>query len=185
MAHGTVWSSSPSMMSSGPRPGFLVSTFASVHGFRLALAAWNSVTPEPGTAKVAYSSCASASVTALAKANHGRSLETLGLYDPLRKDPAQKLRLDEERTRWWIEHGAVPSEIMQSLFKQLGVFPKKPHVKRDRSARKPNAATKRRHEAQKVRLAAKAERYKARVAAKKAAGPAEGDDKAKDKKKKK
>lgn len=113
----------------------------------------------------------------------GRSLETLGLYDPLRKDPAQKLRLNEERTRWWIEHGAVPSEIMQSIFKQLGVFPKKPHVPRDRSARKPNAATKRRHEAQKVRAAAKAERYKARVAAKKAAGPAEGEDK-KDKKKK-
>ena len=48
MAHGTVWSSSPSMMSSGPRPGFLVSTFASVHGLRLAAAAWNSGTPEPG-----------------------------------------------------------------------------------------------------------------------------------------
>src|SRR5690606_7055821 len=85
----------------------------------------------------------------------GRSLETLGLYDPLRKDPAQQLRLNEERTRWWIEHGAMPSEIMQSLFKRLGMFPKKPTEKRDRSGRKPNAATRRKHAAQKVRLEAK------------------------------
>lgn len=104
----------------------------------------------------------------------GRSLETLGLYDPLRKDPAQALRLNEERTRWWIEHGAVPSEIMQSLFKRLGVFPKKPHEKRDRSDRKPNAATRRKHAAQKARLEAKAARFQARRAAKKAAAGAEG-----------
>lgn len=115
----------------------------------------------------------------------GRSLETLGLYDPLRKDPAQKLRLNEERTRWWIEHGAVPSEIMHSLLRQLGLHLKKPHVKRDRSGRKPNAATLRKRAAQKSRLEAKAARFQARRAAKKAAGPVEGDAKAKAKAKKK
>ena len=41
MAHGTVWSFSPEMISSGPRSGRPVSTLASVHGFRLAVAAWN------------------------------------------------------------------------------------------------------------------------------------------------
>jgi small subunit ribosomal protein S16 len=102
----------------------------------------------------------------------GKTLETLGLYDPLRRDAAQQVKLDEERTRWWIEHGAVPSEIMQSIFKRLGLFPKKPHVKRDRSARKPNAATVRRQAAKKTRLAAKAERLKTRRAAKKAAAAA-------------
>jgi hypothetical protein len=50
MAQGTVWSRSPSMMRSGPRSGFLVFTLALVQGLRLAVAAWNSGTPEPGTA---------------------------------------------------------------------------------------------------------------------------------------
>lgn len=50
-----------------PAVGFLVSTLASVQGFRLAVAAWNSDLPEAGTAKSAYSSLASSSLTALAK----------------------------------------------------------------------------------------------------------------------
>ena len=45
IAHGTVWSFSPEMISSGPRSGFFVSTFASVHGLRFAVAAWNSGSP--------------------------------------------------------------------------------------------------------------------------------------------
>src|SRR3979490_3115476 len=45
LAHGTVWSFSPEMISSGPRSGFFVSTFASVQGLMLAAAAWKSGTP--------------------------------------------------------------------------------------------------------------------------------------------
>lgn len=102
----------------------------------------------------------------------GRSLETLGLYDPLRKDAEQQLRLNEERTRWWLEHGAVPSEVMLSLFRRLGVFPKKPRVKRDRSGRKPNAWTTRKHAQATARAEAKAQRFQARRASKKAAAAA-------------
>ncbi len=50
IAHGTVWSFSPSMMSNGPRSGFFDFTLASVHGLKFAVAAWKSGTPEPGTA---------------------------------------------------------------------------------------------------------------------------------------
>ena len=50
MARGTVWSLSPEMISSGPRSAFSVSTFASVHGLRFAVAAWNSGAPAAGTA---------------------------------------------------------------------------------------------------------------------------------------
>ena len=67
IAHGTVLSFSPEMISSGPRSGFLVFTFASVQGFRLAVAAWKSGAPDAGTANSAYSSLASSSLTALAK----------------------------------------------------------------------------------------------------------------------
>ena len=49
IAHGTVWSFSPSMISRGPRSGFFVSTFASVHGLRFALPICTSETPEPAT----------------------------------------------------------------------------------------------------------------------------------------
>src|SRR5205085_5976608 len=52
IAQGTVWSLSPEMISSGPRSGFLLSTFASVQGLRLAVAAWKRGTPDAGTAKV-------------------------------------------------------------------------------------------------------------------------------------
>src|SRR2546428_5176564 len=46
IAQGTVLSFSPEMTSSGPRFGFSVSTCASVHGLRLAVAAWKSGAPD-------------------------------------------------------------------------------------------------------------------------------------------
>jgi hypothetical protein len=49
IAQGTVWSFSPSMIRSGPRSGFLVSTFASVHGFTLAFAICISATAGAAT----------------------------------------------------------------------------------------------------------------------------------------
>ncbi len=55
------------MIRSGPRSGFLELTFASVQGFRFAVAAWNSGAPAAGTANSAYSSLASSSETAFAK----------------------------------------------------------------------------------------------------------------------
>src|SRR3979409_853124 len=47
------------MIRSGPRSGFRVLTFASVHGLRLAVAAWNNGTPDAGTANSPYSCLAS------------------------------------------------------------------------------------------------------------------------------
>ena len=52
IAHGAAWSLSAEMISSGPRSGFSLSTFASVQGLRLAAAAWKSGAPEPGTEKL-------------------------------------------------------------------------------------------------------------------------------------
>ncbi len=107
----------------------------------------------------------------------GRSLETLGLYDPLRKDPAQQVTLNQERTQWWIEHGAKPTPTVQSIFKRLSVFPKKVKQKRDRSGRKPNAGTLRARAERAARTAAKAERATQRRAAKKAAAAAATEEK--------
>src|SRR5438552_19210667 len=54
------------MSSSGPRSERLLLTFASVHGLRLALAAWNNGAPGAATWNVSYSCFASSSLTALA-----------------------------------------------------------------------------------------------------------------------
>lgn len=103
----------------------------------------------------------------------GRSLETLGLYDPLRKDAAQQLKLDTERTQEWLGRGAVASDMVQSLFKRLGVFPRKIEERRERPGRKKVTATRKRRDAlKKARMEAKAARLKARQQQKRAAAKA-------------
>ena len=52
----------------------------------------------------------------------GRTLETLGLYDPVSKAADQQTTLDVDRARHWITNGAQPSETVRSIFKRLGVF---------------------------------------------------------------
>lgn len=112
----------------------------------------------------------------------GRQLETLGHYDPLRKDPAVGIQLDLERVKHWISVGAVPSPIVSSILRKRGItatVPKRP----DRSGR--GAKTKRRAtkdaaraarvEAKKARLF---ESRKLRRATKKAAAAAGGEKKA-------
>jgi len=46
----------------------------------------------------------------------GRFVEVLGHYDP-RKDPAV-VKIDTERTEFWIGKGAQPSDTVRSLLKQ-------------------------------------------------------------------
>jgi small subunit ribosomal protein S16 len=51
----------------------------------------------------------------------GRNLETLGLYDPLRKDPALQVQVDLERAQHWISVGAIPSPIVASILRKRGI----------------------------------------------------------------
>lgn len=51
----------------------------------------------------------------------GRVLEELGTYDPVNKDNAQQVRLNEERIKHWLSVGAVPSETVASLLKKNGI----------------------------------------------------------------
>ena len=50
----------------------------------------------------------------------GRFLENVGTYDPL-QDPA-KVTLKEERIKYWMDKGAIPSDTVKSLFKKEGLF---------------------------------------------------------------
>jgi len=50
----------------------------------------------------------------------GRYLENVGTYDPL-QNPA-RVTLKEERIKYWMDQGAIPSDTVKSLFKKEGVF---------------------------------------------------------------
>jgi len=71
----------------------------------------------------------------------GRMLETLGLYDPIRKDPAAQLKLDVERARHWLAVGAKPSETVTSIFKRQGILEVKPKLPRERPGRNKTTKT--------------------------------------------
>jgi small subunit ribosomal protein S16 len=52
----------------------------------------------------------------------GRFIEILGTYDPKGETAADKVKIDAEKARQWIAKGAMPSDTVQSLLKQAGVF---------------------------------------------------------------
>ena len=52
----------------------------------------------------------------------GRFIETVGTYNPLVK-PAEVV-LKEDRIYDWLEKGAIPTETVQSLFRQVGLAKK-------------------------------------------------------------
>ncbi len=56
-------------------------------------------------------------------ARDGRSLDTLGHYNP-RTDPVE-IKVDEEKVRDWLSRGALPSETVERLFRQVGLLPAK------------------------------------------------------------
>jgi len=104
----------------------------------------------------------------------GKTLETLGLYDPVSKDLEAQVSLNVERAKHWIEQGAKPSETVNSIFERQGVFEGRPEKKkRNRSGRKAAAARRKVKEATKsARAEKKATRRQGRIAARRAAAVA-------------
>lgn len=54
-------------------------------------------------------------------ARDGRSLDTLGHYNP-RTDPIE-ISVDEVKARDWLSRGAQPSDTVARLFRRVGVLP--------------------------------------------------------------
>lgn len=54
-------------------------------------------------------------------ARDGRSLDTLGHYNP-RSEPVE-INVDEEKARQWLARGAQPSDTVARLFRRVGVLP--------------------------------------------------------------
>ena len=51
----------------------------------------------------------------------GRVIEQLGFYDPVNKDQEKQFTVDLDRCKYWLDHGAVPSETVSSLLKKKGL----------------------------------------------------------------
>lgn len=50
----------------------------------------------------------------------GRFIESVGIYNSL-KDPAE-LSLKQERIRYWMDQGAIPTDTVKSLLRKEGFF---------------------------------------------------------------
>jgi small subunit ribosomal protein S16 len=74
-------------------------------------------------------------------ARNGRSLETLGHYNP-RTDPIE-IKVDEDKAKDWIKRGAQPSETVARLFRRVGVLPEEsaPAAKPARAAKSAKKAS--------------------------------------------
>jgi small subunit ribosomal protein S16 len=60
-------------------------------------------------------------VTDSRNARNGRSLDTLGHYNP-RADPIE-INVDEAKAKAWLGKGAQPSDTVARLFRRIGVLP--------------------------------------------------------------
>jgi small subunit ribosomal protein S16 len=51
----------------------------------------------------------------------GRTIEELGWYDPLVRNPEAREKLDASRIRYWLSVGAQPSEKVAAILKRHNV----------------------------------------------------------------
>ncbi len=51
----------------------------------------------------------------------GRIIEQLGWFDPLEKDEAKAISLDDDRVRHWLSQGAQPSDTVMDILAKRGV----------------------------------------------------------------
>jgi len=65
----------------------------------------------------------------------GKILEKLGHYDPIEKDPAKQVVLNRERTEYWLEKGAIPSDSVSQILLRAGLKHKYAEEKASRRAK--------------------------------------------------
>ena len=52
----------------------------------------------------------------------GKTIEELGWYDPIEKDPSKQLELKADRLKYWLSVGAQPTQTVASLLRKAGVI---------------------------------------------------------------
>ena len=114
------------------------------------------------------------SATDSRNARDGRTLETLGHYDPASPVEALRLKLVPERILYWLSQGAKPSATVASILRRNKIVkPGEAPKRRERPGRsKPTKTKANRAERKKKLVEAKAARRKERLTAKRAAAKA-------------
>lgn len=51
----------------------------------------------------------------------GKVLEKLGHYDPIVKDADKQIILNKERTQYWLDQGAIPSDTVSEILLKFGI----------------------------------------------------------------
>lgn len=122
--------------------------------------------------------CYRISVLDSRKPRDGRTLETLGVYDPVSPKEELRLTLNAERAKYWLSVGATPSDTVNSIFRRQGVYTDRaPKKVTKRPGRWKSTKTKASRQAAKAaRVEAKTARRGERVAAAKAAQVSEGGE---------
>lgn len=97
----------------------------------------------------------------------GRFIERLGSYNPLLpKDHQERLVLDVEKVKVWLQKGAQPTERLQKLFANLGLCAApKLHDQPKKSAPKAKAMERIKEKEEKAKAAAEAAAAEAAAAA--------------------
>jgi small subunit ribosomal protein S16 len=62
----------------------------------------------------------------------GRFIEILGHYDPIEKPAVVSVK--EERVYYWLKQGALPTDTVNSIFKQIGLLKKWEMIKKGEDA---------------------------------------------------
>lgn len=106
----------------------------------------------------------------------GKILEKLGHYDPIEKDPAKQIILNRERTEYWLDKGAIPSDTVSQILLRQGIKHKYAEEKAARRAKARAIA------GAKGKLFNKAQRIAAKKEAEAAAEKAKAEEDAKIKK---
>lgn len=52
----------------------------------------------------------------------GRVIEELGWYNPIEKDAAKQLHLNDERVKYWLGAGAQPSDSVNDILAKRGLI---------------------------------------------------------------
>ncbi len=71
----------------------------------------------------------------------GEILEKLGHYDPIEKDPAKQIVLNNERVKYWLDKGAIPSDTVSQILLRHGIKTKYAEQKAARRAKARAIAT--------------------------------------------
>ena len=52
----------------------------------------------------------------------GKFLQIIGIYHPTVEDPAKQIRLEEDKTRYWLENGAQSTQTVKKLLSKIGFW---------------------------------------------------------------